>query len=91
MKFTLFPKGQKSNEQVQEYLHAVKRGENSTFVVETEFGWRVQSVKSKTPIKILPTQQEAVACAKQLHDNREGEVFVYSKNGTLLERMTPSH
>lgn len=88
MKFTWLSKRHKTNKQVQEYLRAVKQGRNSVFVIETKSGWRVQPVQSSGPIKTLRTQLEAVSCAKQIHHNQHGEVFVYSMSGALLERTT---
>ena len=88
MTYKTLPKPPKSNRQVKEYVSAVKKGKNSRFVVPTKSGWVVKSATSRRATVSFSSKNVALARAKRLAQTSNGEVFVYNREGRLVERST---
>lgn len=85
MTYKVLPKPPKANKQIQEYLSAVSRGTNGRFVIPNGKGWYVRKPDSHKGT-LYATKAEAITQAEIELKKTKGQLFVFDKNGQLIER-----
>lgn len=76
-----------SNQQVREYIEAVKSGLNSYFVVQNGKGWYVRKASLQYGNgKLFPDRDTALDYAKKLSSKKNSEYLVFNNKGTLISR-----
>ena len=61
------------------------KGKNQ-HVVPHNGDWAVKGAGNSKPTKIVETQKEAIAIAKEISTNQEAELFIHGRNGQIRER-----
>ncbi len=85
MTYKNLPKPLSSNKQVLEYTAAAKRGSQGQFVMRTDRGWTVRAAADRAGGSSYATKQEALTEAQLKVGRTKGEVFVFDKDGALIE------
>lgn len=78
------PRPPKDNQQVNEYITAVRRGLNSHFVVHSEKGWSVKKPMANRASGVFNTKAEAIAHAKRISSNQKTELYIFNQDGTMM-------
>ena len=87
MTYKTLPKPIKPSKQVQEYVEAFGRG--GRLVIPNGAGrWHVTKPNNQKSL-LFDTKEAAVAKAEQELAKTSGKVFVFDKNGELVDSYTP--
>jgi len=86
MTHTTLDKPAKANKQIQEYLSAVDKGLTGRFVMQNGKGWYVRKPDADKGV-LFATKAEAIVKAKQELEQTKGELFIFDKNGQLIDRQ----
>lgn len=86
MTHTTLAKPAESNKQIREYLAAVDKGLTGRFVMQNGKGWYVRKPNSRKS-KLYLTKAEAIAKAEQELSVTKGELFIFDKDGQLIDRQ----
>lgn len=73
------PRPPRDNEQVSEYVTAVRRGLDSHFVVPSDGKWSVRRPKAARASGVFSTKAEALAHARKVLARQKTELFVFIK------------
>lgn len=75
-----------SNKQIQSYVAAAKRGQQSQHVVRSGSGWSVKRAGASRASRTFDTQSEAISYGKTVAKNSKSELVIHGTNGRIRER-----
>ncbi len=89
MTYKTLPKPAKPNRQVQEYVEAFGRG--GRLVMPNNAGqWYVTKPNDQKSL-LFDTKEEAVAKAEQELAKTNGKVFIFDRDGEVIDSYTPQN
>lgn len=55
-------------------------------VVKHTFGWAVKGAGNSRATKVVDTQSEAIAIAREIAKNQQSELVIHGRNGQIREK-----
>lgn len=83
----LLPKPSPLNKQIQEYTDAVKKGINSQFIIHMSDGWSLRPATKPEKAVLYESKELALKEAKQNAESKKGDIFVFSRDGSLIAEV----
>lgn len=89
MKIVPLPHPNPNNPYIKEYERALKRGEKSQHIIQTNGQkWAVRKGLSSHATKIFETQKEAIQFGKTIAKKKKADLFIYSREGNIRKRFS---
>lgn len=80
-----------TNQQIQSYVAAAKRGLQSQHVIRSSNGWSVKRAGALRASRTFATQSEAIRYGKSVARSGKTELFIHGTDGRIRERNSYGH